>query len=619
VSKRPKSGASRQQQQAAAQARRRHRPGPTAVAAARRGPVESAPSQEAPPAVAPARSSPPSVPFYVDVAAVRIQEWLGRTPSLKFRRGASVLLTEATRRDQWLGSLPDGVVWNDEAGELPGVVSLKVLPEFPPTAHDAGSAAGAGAGAGSAVGAGAGASVVGTSQVVAREAARRVVSGLRAALPHCAFQAVGASGATYVDAYRGIARARRQGDLLVDSPAPPAEVVLAKPCDLCLQAAATGPAIRVVDRDRFVCGECARRFDAAGGTKGSWHDRSPAPERRMRDAVQALRPQVSGFSDDFVDMARAGGLEPDDAPTHLALVYADGNKVGAFLTRVCRWAEEHGRPAKSDIVVTIDNATVSALAAAVVATFVDADLTGVAEDPERAAGYAVRPPVLAHVAGGDDLMISVPAPFGWPLVRHLLAGFDHEIRRAAAGWGLRQSEELPSLSAGVVFHHHTHPFSDVVLLATAQLKVAKQEFRGEEAAVAFVDLTSDGDRAPAGRRPVSTGWLDRTQDLLSRLAVVAPSQRETLGALHRQSTEPDSAVGDRETAVEALARRAVDLGSPAVWEVVAGPDAAGEQVRTLLTADGEARTRLRAHLDLARWWPPRVVAPTAATAAPEES
>jgi hypothetical protein len=113
-----------------------------------------------------------------------------------------------------------------------------------------------------------------------------------------------------------------------------------------LQAAATTGPIRVVNRDRYVCEGCAARFEAAGGTKNSWEMRSPAPERRIRDIIRSLHPQLSGFSDDFADMAAAGGLTQDDTPTQLALIYADGNRVGAFLRRVARWAEQYDRLAE---------------------------------------------------------------------------------------------------------------------------------------------------------------------------------------------------------------------------------------------------------------------------------
>ena len=38
------------------------------------------------------------------------KDWLGRTPDLKFRRGGSVLLSEATERRFWDARLPAGAL-----------------------------------------------------------------------------------------------------------------------------------------------------------------------------------------------------------------------------------------------------------------------------------------------------------------------------------------------------------------------------------------------------------------------------------------------------------------------------------------------------------------------------
>jgi hypothetical protein len=518
--------------------------------------------------------------IYLDVAAVRIQEWLGRTPPLKFRRGASVLLSEATEAQAWIGQLPAGVTWNDEAGEVSGVVPLKVMA----------------------------ASSGGEVDEVARPVARSVVRTLRRSLPYCAFHAVAASGTSYADAYPALERGRRAGALLVDAPAPTPEVVLAKPCDMCRAEAAVHDGVQVVDRDRSLCEECKQRLVAGGLTKGDRHRVSPLPERRLLSRLKEMHPSVVGFSDDFREMAIAGELSPDDAPTQLALVFADGNRVGNFLSAVSVWIDKHGTPRKQEIAKAIDEATLGALSAAVGETFLvpsgqsarhdgndrrlrDADLT--------------RPPVLVHLAGGDDLLVSVPAGDGWRFGMALLRAFDREMAQQATAWKLR-GIPLPSLSAGVVFHHHTHPFSDVLTRAEERLKTAKQETQGETAAVAFLDLTADGDRPTPGRHSRTLLELDAAAELLGRLAAAPQSQRAALVALCRQAAEsrpPGVAADDGETSARALARRVVDLGSAAIWEVVAGPDPTADRVRDRLLDSADVRAALRHALDLARWWP----------------
>ena len=200
-------------------------------------------------------------------------------------------------------------------------------------------------------------------------------------------------------------------------------------------------------------------------------------------------------------MATAGQFEQDDAATQLALIYADGNKVGAFLSEAAKAAREGGRPAKSDIVPALDQATLAALADAII---------------DRFRGWP-RPPVLANLAGGDDLLVSVPAIDAWMFVRTLLEAFGQRIDAATRGWPESVRDQLPSLSAGLVFHHMTAPFSDVVRIAEEQLRAAKKARRGTEPTVAFLDLTADGGHQPPGREPLTLAYLTGKAGLLERI------------------------------------------------------------------------------------------------------
>jgi len=74
-------------------------------------PPTGLPAPQVIPESGPFQAAAPKVVHYVDVAVVRIQDWLGRTPDLKFRRGGSVLLSESTSREAWDGKLPQGVRW----------------------------------------------------------------------------------------------------------------------------------------------------------------------------------------------------------------------------------------------------------------------------------------------------------------------------------------------------------------------------------------------------------------------------------------------------------------------------------------------------------------------------
>ncbi len=526
-----------------------------------RGMLPAAPRPEGPGQPAPRTQ----VRHYLDVSAVRIQDWLTRTPDLKFRRGGSVLLTEATARDIWEKEMPPGVRWNDEAGELDGVVALVVADSV--------------------------------ADAEARHslelAARTVALRMRAAMPYCPVQAVTGTGDSYAAAYEGMEQARRDGSLVVDSPPAPPEAIVAKPCDQCRSAAAVRPGVIIAgaDRDRQdLCLDCHARFEAAGGTKGDQLRRSPLPERRMKEALKAAGMQVQGFPDNFKAMATAGQLEQDNAATQLALVYADGNMVGAFLSEAARSARRSGRPAKADIVPALDQATLAALADAII---------------DRFRGWS-RPPVLANLAGGDDLLVSVPAIDAWLFVRTLLEAFGRHIDAATRGWPGPVRDQLPSLSAGLVFHHLTAPFSDVVRLAGEQLRAAKNARRGTEPTVAFLDLTADGGHRVPGREPLTLAYLAGNAGLLERVEQIPKSRRETLVALHRQAVETSVGGADTETPGEEFIRRLTDLDNGPLWEAVAGPGAGpgadADDARQVLTERPEKLNDLRRLLDVARYW-----------------
>lgn len=345
---------------------------------------------------------------------------------------------------------------------------------------------------------------------------------------------------------------------------------MAKPCDQCRSAAATRPGAWEVDgRLRDLCDDCDARHGAAGGSAGS-RRREPRPERLLREALEKAGMTVTGFPDNIQQLADAGRVADDDTPSQVVLIYADGNSVGAFLSA----AAASGVP-KQDIVPMIEAVAMGALADAVL---------------DRFRGWS-RLPVLANLAGGDDLLVSVPAADAWQFTRVLLAAFGERIMRETASWPGAARQQCPSLSAGLVFHHVKDPFSDLVRLAGEQLREAKRATRGREASVAFLDLTADGEIAPQGRRPLSLADLDKQAGQLDRIETEIPaSRRAMLLGLLRQG----------ETGM--FGWRLTELDNPSLWEVVAGSRALPSTVRDELERSPEAVTELRRVLDMARHW-----------------
>jgi Cas10/Cmr2, second palm domain len=281
---------------------------------------------------------------------------------------------------------------------------------------------------------------------------------------------------------------------------------------------------------------------------------------------------VQGFSDNFAKMADAGRVRDTDASTQFALIYADGNRVGAFLHEAL--AQPGGKIDKRDIVHVIDNATVGALADAVM---------------NRFSGWG-RPPVLANLAGGDDLLVSVSAADAWLFTRTLLASFGRLLGEGSQGWPETVRRKRPSLSAGVVFHHKMHPFSDLVRLAGQELRRAKAAGQGEQAMVSFLDLTADGGQPPEYRAPISLGYLDQYAGELERAEEIPPSRRQALLALLRRD------------AVDDVIRRVTDLDNQPLWDVIAGPGATADMARKKLAEEEGKLSELWQVLDIARHW-----------------
>lgn len=601
--------------------------------------------------------------WYVDVAAVRIQTWLGRTARLRFRRGGSYRLAKATSQKEIHeliasaaaspanSGLPIGLEWNPEAGEISGVAPLR----FPDDGSD---------------------------DDVARERARTaallVAEHIRSNLPACPLTATWGRGASYVEAYATDMEIRvRSGDILLDFAGDVDELVLARACQGCRQARVVWERLPIIETQEDplsmdLCPDCASRFALAGRSKATVIGRLPASQRDLAQALNSLlikdplaKDQVDLFPSDFSELAARGDSREGDAATHLALIMADGNGIGALMKE---WLTERRGAAKDDPSTLVPkNKVVSSLDWATKQAIVESTRTTFREwvERHRESGDANQddpaPPVLVHLAGGDDLLLSVPAAHAWTFARHLAGSFERACTAHHAHVEDLKSAELerestsvpgpvsnplrlafgadrpPTLSIGMVFHHSSHPFADVVEKAEAQLGHAKgstdvvtdeatkasssvtHENEGlsvSDATIAFHDLTADGERPPQRepsrvpvsghiglqRRPVTVKWLNSQGGALDALASTSRSHRSMLTGLLRECRE------GKEGAAETLGRRVADLEDPGIAKaLMTAPASTSENLAT----EPELRNHLRLCLDIARWWPepPKVVAP----------
>lgn len=170
----------------------------------------------------------------------------------------------------------------------------------------------------------------------------------------------------------------------------------------------------------------------------------------------------------------AGRVRTFDS-NHVALIFADGNGVGGLFKKLQEKAlEEKSTRVMLDVSKKMKKHTNAALILATKAV-IDAD--------------EGKCPVVPHIVGGDDILVSVSANYAWQFLLTFLQEMQEPFARLARQY------EIPShlsISAGMVICKAGFPFGNQVELAEKLLKRAKQEVRGQEWSFTWLDLTYDG-------------------------------------------------------------------------------------------------------------------------------
>ena len=498
-------------------------------------------------------------PTYVCIAAVRIQQWISRTPKLVLNRGASRALAEKTGPDRLMRllvhrPLAGGVRLADDAPDVDGVIVLRVDDPEPTTA-------------------------------------RAVAGWLRRAvadeLPGVEWKAWAHQAASYavakVAADRGLTS---HGEWHF----PPIEldVPFANACGGCRhEYAVETTKLPGENKDVLLGSDCLDRL---------------ASSARLANATRGMT---------FDDLARTGGVASEEAVpqtvgrraanNHLATIAADGNRVGAVFEHLARmpsspFAHQRGETTvQAALSALLELATRDAVANA-----------GCVGDPK-----ARYPSAIVHFVGGDDVLASVGARFAWEYVTALLTKFDEVFKsglaalvEAAKGAGALNDAEADevtklgegvSLGVGIAFANRTHPFADCADMAHRALSQAKASGRGA-AAVSWVDLTVEAS-VPAGR----FAWPDQLGHDLPT-ARMTSSARTTLEAILRDRWPASLSAPNSDHDVDQLAALRGDVER---WcartdnaEVLSGrrEPAGAEQL-------ADALIGLRSDLDRARWWP----------------
>ncbi|SNR87851.1 hypothetical protein SAMN06265360_1273 [Haloechinothrix alba] len=413
---------------------------------------------------------------YLDIAVVHIQAWLGRTPLLRGRRGASTMLSEATSRqciERQLSdsSLAQTVEWNEEAGDIDGVVSLKLR----------------------------------TGEDATEDVERVVVRHLRHALPAATFRASVWRGSDYAEARTSEEPVRQR-----EWPEPVAEWSPGRRCDWCERWPAsyerrTRRREGEDSKDSALCSDCSRREEKAGYSTS--HANSPGPEKALLDRIPDQRVQLPTSVPDTFECLAQLGRSGDD--THVATIAADGNGIGAFMTSV----RTTSGSAVTDLPRRIHEATWMAL--------VDALTEITADDHEHV-------PVIPHLVGGDDVLVSVPAHRGWAFADRVRQAFSERLRRQCDD--MDGDVDIPTMSLGLVVHHRTVPIFVVVELAETLLSRAKNDWAAETTALAWHDITNEGPE-PNDRPSFGCDTLRSFWPALNELAEIPTSGLRRLASL----------------------------------------------------------------------------------------
>lgn len=477
---------------------------------------------------------------YLEIRAARIQTWLGHTSKLANRRGASNLLVAATARVTVSRTLPPGADWNPEAGDVDGVVSLVLTPQPGETVDQA-----------------------------ATRVSRAVVGDLQAVMPTLGFEATTASADSFGEAYARLGLKAASGDFAYDAPALNTELVMAARCPECNRhpgRPTTPDDAREEEETTAPCRECRQKRVAARRRERVPDDPAAASEespplratRTERALLEAYRDRAR-IPEDFESLARAD----DPRATQLALINIDGNRVGAFIGAAA--AGHHGRKAE------LAHALTEASSAALIHAVTDGD--------------AGMWPAIPHLVGGDDLLVSVPAECGWRVVTRFAAAFDSSLKEARdehPDW----PDTLPTVSAGLLFHHYSEPFPYALSRCEELRDEAKRSHSGAEAAVAFADLTFDGEdvrASPDARSLVhSVRWLAETQAHLDAAAcTLSTAQRHSLYDLSRprvrQRDEPPGPSPE-------LGRKIIDQGNPALLRLLTAAGLASRRCAAVRSA-----------------------------------
>lgn len=457
---------------------------------------------------------------YVVIGAKRIQQWIARTPRLALTKGASQALTTRTSRDHLSGRLPEELRLSDEVPDIAGVV---VLESDEPVTDD----------------------VVDAALMV-------VAQGL----PGLEWNAWVHEADSYVEAYQATGGGQRCTRVRHRVPSARRLPMLTE-CEGCHEESAEVLVAVPEGKDSYGA-DCVVRREAFKQWKDTLKPREDGvAEPEMFEHLTKI--EEPGDADHPV---RAMGRR--DADNHLALILADGNRMGDFFKKVAQLKDPQAHKALSK---ALDDATRKAAERA------REDVIAKMANPKFC-------PDVLHYIGGDDVMASVAGRFAWLWAVTLAKAFETEFQSRVKHFceqnprcgDLNVAASRASLGVGMVFTHYKAPFAGARELAEEMEKIAKKTGKGEKSYIAWADTTAD--HKALERNVIDTERASRELREGHVLRGLGPSARGVL-------------------------KQELEAGRDAVaWATRTKRDI----VEYLEDRCGDKNT-IHADLDRARWWP----------------
>lgn len=339
-----------------------------------------------------------------------------------------------------------------------------------------------------------------------------------------------------------------------------------------------------------------------------------APEVRLLGLLNRLLRQddasrrlLSGVKD-FTHLAKQDALSTRPrtvTDNHLALVFADANRLGGLFGRVHSLAALADKEAmESSPAEALESRRRADLARDTVLNLSEWVKEVTWRSLVVATRHVILPddticPVIPHVVGGDDVTVSVTATRAWPFVEKFLETAEsqflspppelEEVVRAVA---------RPSMSAGIVICQAKFPFGSQVELADEAMALAKKSVRGAGASISWHDVTWEGNELVEDRVPWTLQELKHDRELLTAAFDLPGATRDSL---RRAAAEQDAEVALLQLGLLAhqndAVREILILAAGTGWEQL--PPEPWDR-----SAAERLRLRVRDVLSLTRWWSP---------------